>query len=311
MPDEDAVLPDPIGWRLLAIVALVGVVAVVGTVVAARRLLRPIGALTGAAHRMGEGDLGERVSVGGSDEIAVLAEAFNTMADSLEEQDRLRRIMTGDIAHELRTPLSNIRGYLEALREGVLEPTPEIIASLHDEAVLLQGLVDDLQDLALAEAGELRVVPEETDLVDLLERSLAPYRPRAEAAGISIDIEVDSPAHVAVDRGRMRQVVGNLLDNALRHTPSGGRVTVGLRREGGATLISVADTGPGIPQEHLPNVFERFYRADPSRHRATGGSGLGLAIARELVRAHGGEISVESRPGAGTIFTIRLPGAVE
>jgi two-component system sensor histidine kinase BaeS len=305
--DQGEALPDPIGWRLLAIVAGVALLAVVAAVIASRRLLQPIGALTDAAHRMESGDLGERVEVGGGDELATLAGAFNAMAGSLEEQDRLRRTLTGDIAHELRTPLSNLRGYLEAIHDGVLEPTPELIGSLHEEAQQLQRLVDDLQDLASAEAGELRVETTPTELLPLLDGVVQGHQRRAEEAGVGLELHAGAPVIVDLDPARVRQVIGNLIDNAIRHTPDGSRVDVEVALAGDHVLVAVADTGEGIPAEHLPHVFERFYRADTSRSRETGGSGLGLAIARELARAHGGDIEVESVPDAGSRFTVRLP----
>jgi two-component system sensor histidine kinase BaeS len=266
-----------------------------------------VGSLTAAARTMEQGDLSGRVPVAGGDEIATLAGAFNAMADSLERQDRLRRTLTSDIAHELRTPLSNIRGYLEAIREGVAAATPEVIASIHEEAVHLQGLIDDLQELALAEAGELPIRPVATDLGALLQAVVQAHRGRAESAGITLTCEVADAVTAAVDAARVRQAVANLLDNALRHTPAGGTVIVGIRRDGPWALLSVADTGGGIEPEHLPHVFERLYRADPARSRETGGGGLGLAIARALVRSHGGEVVAESDWGRGATFTVRLP----
>jgi len=304
---QDRVLPDPIGWQLLLIVGLVAAFAVTATVIVSRRVLGPVGALTAAARRMEGGDLWERVVVSGSDEIADLAGAFNSMAESLQTQDRLRKAMTGDIAHELRTPLSNIRGYLEAIEEGVVEPTPELISSLHEEAVLLQRLVDDLQDLALADADELRIASEPADLGDLLERTVHVHRATAEAAGVMLALNLSPGFTATIDRGRIRQVIGNLVDNAIRHTEPGGTVSVRLTGSDDHLEIAVADTGAGIAAEHLPHVFDRFYRADASRSRDTGGSGLGLAIAAELVRLHGGSIAVESEVGSGSVFRVSLP----
>jgi len=304
---QDRVLPDPIGWQLLLIVGLVAASAVMATVIVSRRVLGPVGALTAAARRMEGGDLGERVIVSGSDEIADLAGAFNSMAESLQTQDRLRKAMTGDIAHELRTPLSNIRGYLEAIEEGVVEPTPDLISSLHEEAVLLQRLVDDLQDLALADADELRIASEPADLGDLLEGTVHAHRVTADAAGVALALDVSPGVTATIDRGRIRQVIGNLVDNAIRHTDQGGMVSVVLTDYEDHLEIAVIDTGVGIPAEHLPHVFDRFYRVDASRSRDTGGSGLGLAIAAELVRLHGGSIDVESEVGNGSVFRVSLP----
>ena len=225
----------------------------------------------------------------------------------MQTQDRLRRAMTGDIAHELRTPLSNIRGYLEAMEEGVVDATPELIVSLHEEAILLQRLVDELQDLALAEADELQIAQEPTDLQALLEQTVQAHRAKAVAAGITLALEAAPGVTAEVDPGRIRQVIGNLLDNAIRHTDRGGMASVRLSEGGDHLEITVTDTGAGIPAEHLPHVFDRFYRVDMSRSRDTGGSGLGLAIAAELVRLHGGSIGVESEVGEGSLFRVRLP----
>jgi len=309
LPAEEGALPDPVGWRLVIVVALVAVVALAATLLFGRRILAPIGALTGAARRMESGDLAERVQVRGRDEFAELAGAFNAMAASLEEQDRLRRAMAADVAHELRTPLSNIRGYLEALQEGVAEPTPEVLDSLHEEAMHLQHLIDDLQVLSLAEAGELRMDLERADLGALAAQAVAAHQPAAEAAGVTLVSDAAAGAFAEVDRSRMRQVVANLVDNALRHTPEGGSIRVAVHSRDARVVLEVADTGPGIPPEHLPHVFDRFYRADPSRSRETGGSGLGLSIARELMRAQRGDLAVAPGAGGGTVFTGWLPVA--
>jgi two-component system sensor histidine kinase BaeS len=303
--DPEVVVGGP-GLPLLVAVGAVALLAVVVTGLASRRILGPIGDLTRAVRRMEEGDLSERVDAGGADEIGELAAAFNSMAASLEEQDRLRRTMTSDVAHELRTPLSNIRGYLEAMQEGVADPSAELIDSLHEEALHVQHLLDDLQYLSLAEAGELRITMDDVDLAGLAGRVVQAHQARAGAAGIELEIEAPASLHLQADAARLRQVVGNLLDNALRHTPAGGTVRVVVSSEEDAALLAVADTGSGIDAEHLPHVFDRFYRADSSRSRETGGSGLGLAIARELVRMHGGSIAVVSEPGEGTVFTVSL-----
>ena len=261
-----------------------------------------------------------------NDEIGDLARAFNAMADGLGRLEELRRNMVTDVAHELRTPLSNIRGYLEALRDSVVEPRQEIIESLHEEAMLLNRLVDDLQELSLAEAGQLRLVRQPVAPADVVNRATEAARAQAAAKGIvlQVDLPEDLPL-VDVDPQRIGQVLGNLLSNALTHTPSGGEVVVVARRrpepcpepsrrvvEGAKQSeveVSVSDTGEGIPPEHLPYVFERLYRADKSRSRATGGTGLGLSIARQLVVAHGGWIEVESEVGRWTQFTFTLPVA--
>ncbi|MGW2084699.1 sensor histidine kinase [Streptomyces sp. NPDC001880] len=286
----------------------VGVVlaAILGALLLSRAVLRPVRAMTLAAEGLGEGDLERRVPVSGQDEITQLGRAFNRMADSIQAGEDRQRRLTGDIAHELRTPLANLRGYLEALRDGVVEPTPELLDLLHEEALLQQRIVDDLQDLALAEAGALTYHRSEVDLRDLLEAARTAHRAHAGTAGVALEVEAPHPVYVTADADRLRQVVSNLVGNALRATPSGGRVTLALVPRGELAVVEVRDTGRGIPAEHLPHLFDRFWRADASRGRATGGSGLGLSIARQIVTDHQGTIDVASTVGVGTTFTIVL-----
>jgi signal transduction histidine kinase len=275
-----------------------------------RRILAPIEALTAAAQRLEAGDLSQRVEITSHDEIGDLAHAFNAMADGLARLEELRRNLVGDVAHELRTPLSNIRGYLEAIQDGVVEPGPDIVDSLYEEAMLLHRLVDDLQELALAEAGQLRLERRPVALADVVDRAVGAVHPRAEAGGITLRVDVaDDLPLVDVDPQRIGQVLRNLLDNALAHTPASGEIVVAASLAEHWIEVRVRDTGVGIAPEDLPYVFERFYRADRSRARATGGTGLGLAIARHWVEAHGGEIRVESAVGQGTCFTLTLPVA--
>jgi two-component system sensor histidine kinase BaeS len=292
---------------VLAAAALVAVLAIAGSLLLSRRVLRPIRALTSASRRLGAGDLSERVPVVGRDELAGLARSFNRMADSLQRGEERQRRLVADVAHELRTPLANLRGYLEALKDGVVAPDPELFASLHEEAVLQQRIVDDLQDLALAEAGTLVYHRSRVDLVELLEVCRTAHQAVAETAGVRLTATGDGPVPVHADPDRLRQVLGNLVGNALRATPAGGAVTLAAVRAGAWATVTVADTGTGIAPEHLPYVFDRFWRGDPARGRTTGGSGLGLAIARQIVTDHGGVITVASTPGTGTTFTIRLP----
>jgi signal transduction histidine kinase len=218
-----------------------------------------------------------------------------------------RRQMTADIAHELRTPLSLILGYAEALRDGVLPATLESHNIIHDEALRLSRLVDDLRALSLAEAGELPLTRRETAVAPLIEQVAAAHQPRAQQQGIALqtDLPADLPP-ITADPDRLKQVIVNLLDNALRHTPEGGQVTLSARQDGPELSIAVRDSGPGIASEDLPRVFDRFYRADKSRTR--GGSGLGLAIARSIAQAHGGRLTVDSQTGQGATFTLWLPG---
>ncbi|WP_308118465.1 sensor histidine kinase [Streptomonospora nanhaiensis] len=291
------------GVVLLVLLLTVGVSAAV-----AARLVRPVRDLTDAVRRMRAGAGSPRVPVRDSGEIGRLAEAFNEMSEHLERLEAQRRAMVSDVSHELRTPLSNLRGWLEAAQDGVAELEPERTALLVEQTILLQRIIDDLQDLALAEAGKLTLVPEPLDARDLVEQAVAGHR--LAAASAEVELVAAAPADEVVlvaDRVRMLQVLGNLLGNAVRHTPAGGRVTVRARAEDDSAVIEVADTGTGISPEHLPNVFDRFWRADKSRSRQTGGSGLGLAIVRNLVELHGGTVAVASAPGEGAVFTLRLP----
>ena len=293
--------------RTLATALGVLLLAALVTVFAGRRLVRPIQALTGAAQRMATGDRRARVPVSGNDEVSRLGHAFNAMASSIERNEQQRRVMVSDVAHELRTPLSNIRGYLEAGEDGVVPLDRTLIRSLLEETALLERLVSDLQELALADAGMLRLHREERDVTELAQQAVAAHRTQAEAAGVSLGLSASGPAIAEVDPARIRQALGNLVANAVKFTPAGGSVSVSVRGGGNGVELAVTDTGPGISPEHLPHLFDRFYRADPSRSRSTGGSGLGLAITKHLVEAHDGWVGVSSTPGRGSVFTIRLP----
>jgi two-component system sensor histidine kinase BaeS len=293
--------------RTLATALGVLLLAALVTALAGRRLVRPILALTGAAQRMAAGDRAARVPVSGNDEVSRLGHAFNAMASSIERNEQQRRVMVSDVAHELRTPLSNIRGYLEAGEDGVVPLDRTLIRSLLEETALLERLVSDLQELALADAGMLRLHPEERDVTELAQQAVAAHRTQAEAADVSLGLSATGPAIAVVDPARIRQALGNLVANAVKFTPAGGSVSVSVRGGREGVELSVTDTGPGIAPEHLPHLFDRFYRADPSRSRSTGGSGLGLAITKHLVEAHDGRVGVSSTPGRGSVFTIRLP----
>ncbi|WBQ05543.1 sensor histidine kinase [Kribbella sp. CA-293567] len=282
-------------------------IAALVMVFAGRRLVRPILALTGAAQRMTNGDHAARVPVSGRDEVARLGHAFNAMAESIQHHDHQRKAMVSDVAHELRTPLANIKGYLVASEDGVVPLDSALVTSLLEEAGLLERLVADLQDLALADAGKLRMHPELKDLSELAQQVVSAHRPAADAAGVTLTAEVTGPAPAVVDNARIRQALGNLVSNAIRFTPADGRVIVGVRRVGDGYKLTVTDNGTGIAEEHLPYLFDRFYRAEQSRSRTTGGSGLGLAITKHLVEAHRGTIAATSRLGHGSTFTIQLP----
>jgi two-component system sensor histidine kinase BaeS len=295
------------GIRITMALAAVLAVALLVTLLAGRRLVRPVRALTRAAQRMASGDRSTRVQAKGRDELARLGDAFNVMAESVEAYEQQRKVMVSDIAHELRNPLANVRGYLEGVGDGVVVLDMALVDSLLEESLLLQRLVDDLQDLALADAGRLRVHPEPLDAVELAEQVVSAKQPQALAGGVTLVVVAKEPAPVVADPARLRQALGNLVANALRYTPPGGSVAVRIDNDHTGVTVAVADTGTGIDPDHLPHLFDRFYRADSSRSRATGGSGLGLAIVRHLAEAHGGRVFVESTVGAGSTFTVWLP----
>ncbi len=293
---------------LLWAVAVAGVGGLLLVSLTSRRALRSVRALTFAARRMGAGDLTQRVEAGGRDEIGELSRTFNGMADALERAERQRRHLVADVAHELRTPLSNVQGYVEALRDGVLEPDAQTLATIHQQVLYLSELVEDLRLLADTEAGDFSLHRERGLLADALRECVEGVRARAEAKGVALASRLPANApEMSFDRTRLAQVVGNLLDNAIRHTPPGGSVSVEMDVGADTATVSIRDTGEGIPEEQLPFVFDRFYRVDPSRSRITGGAGLGLTIARQLVEAHGGTIRAESTPGQGAVFVIDLP----
>ncbi|MFD3976304.1 sensor histidine kinase [Streptomyces cyaneofuscatus] len=296
--------------KIAGAAALVLALTVGASVLAGARLVRPLHALTGAAQRMRDGQEHASVPVSGDDEIGRLAAAFNDMSAHRARLEEQRKAMVSDVAHELRTPLSNIRGWLEAAQDGLADPDPAFVSSLLEEAVQLQHIIDDLQDLAAADAGVLRLHPEPVRVGELLSQVAAAHQARAETAGVRLKVVGAAPApELRADPVRLRQAVGNLVSNAVRHTPAGGTVTLRAYGEGSGdtVVIEVVDTGTGIPADNLPYVFDRFWRAEKSRSRRTGGSGLGLAIVRKLAEAHGGTASATSTEGEGSAFTLRLP----
>ncbi|WP_323186774.1 HAMP domain-containing sensor histidine kinase [Streptomyces sp. NBC_00878] len=291
--------------RIVGAAALVLAVAATVTTLVGRRLVRPLRALIRAAQR--PADEAVRVPVTANDEIGLLSAAFNDLAERRQELEQLRKSMVNDVAHELRTPLTNIRSWLEAAQDGLTPANPELLALLLDEAVLLQHVIDDLRDLAAADAGRLVLHCEPLHVAELLEQVTAAHRGTADLAGVGLTIEAVEKLEVRADRVRLRQVIGNLVSNAVRHTPDGGSVVLRSRMEGDDLVVEVADSGTGIDPADLDHVFDRFWRADKSRNRQTGGSGLGLAIARKLTEAHDGTVSAASAPGLGSVFTVRLP----
>jgi signal transduction histidine kinase len=284
------------------------IIAILLAFLISRRVLAPVKALSQAARSYGKGDFSRRVDDKGEGELAELSHSFNSMADNLQRTQTLRRNMVADIAHELRTPLSNLKGYLEAINDGVVEPNKATITSLNDEATTLSHLVADLQELSLADAGELKMNFRPEDISALIHDTIAAIQPKAAVKNIVLSAFLTSPlSPVNVDAQRIRQVLNNLLENAIAHTPAKGKIDVIAREEGGMVFVTITDTGEGIPPNDLPMIFERFYRVDKSRTRTTGGSGLGLTIVKRLVEAHGGTIRVMSTVGKGTSFTFSLP----
>ncbi|MBK5229883.1 MAG: HAMP domain-containing protein [Thermoleophilia bacterium] len=271
-------------------------------------LARPLRRLTAAARKIQLGDLDARVVAGGTPEIRELSHAFNRLAETLEQEEQIRRHAAADVEHELRTPLAGIVSRIEAAQDGVLADEQANLGAMHTEALRLSRLVEDLGKLAEAQQPGLTLHKELVDLRELTRERALVYRDYLQAKGVTFDERL-STAHAYGDRGRIIQIVDNLLANALRYTDAGGVVTIAVDECDGEALIEVADSGIGIKSEDLPHIFERFWRGDPSRDRRIGGAGIGLAIVRELVRAHDGRIDVESRPGHGSRFRVTLPVA--
>jgi signal transduction histidine kinase len=279
-----------------------------------RSIGTPLANVMAAADAVADGDLSVSVPEHYPGEFGRLARSFNRMTRELARADEQRRSLTADVAHELRTPLHILQGNLEGLLDGVYHPSPEHIGEMLDETRRLARLVDDLQTISLAEAGQLPLHRESVDVAELIADVQTTFSGQAEARGLDLRLELADRAGglpaltIEADAGRLEQVLGNLVANALRHTPAGGTITLRADPDPDGVRIMVGDTGEGIPAENLPHIFDRFWSGDPARTHADGtGSGLGLAIARQLVQAHGGQIGVDSQPGQGTVFTIRLP----
>jgi signal transduction histidine kinase len=291
----------------LAAVGATAVSLILG-VILARSLTRPIQELTQATQAVAQGDLTQQVPVRSDDELGKLAVSFNQMSADLTKSRDLRRQMTADIAHDLRTPLSLILGHAEALSDGVLPQNPETFEVIHDEAQRLNRLVEDLRLLSLAEAGELPLTMALVSPQSLLERAVAAHLPVAQQKQIALALSASPQLpELMVDSDRMAQVLDNLLNNGLRHTPKNGRISLTATQTATAVQLKIQDSGPGMSEEELAHVFDRFYRADKSRQRHEGGSGLGLAIAKSIVENHNGRIWAESELGQGATFLIELP----
>lgn len=272
------------------------------------RISRPLSQLTEAARHIAEGAYGKRVDVTGYQEVERLGAAFNALSENLARNESLRKSMIADISHELRTPLASQRGYLEALEDGIIPFDRESLEVLARNNLLLSRLVEDLRQLALADAGQLELHPQALDIERALRQAAAGFELgfREKEVSVTFSLSRDLPK-VKADPERLSQVIGNLLQNALAYSPRGGDIVLAARHENDEVLVSVTDRGPGIAEEELSMIFERFYRIDRSRARESGGSGLGLSIARSLVEAHGGRIWAESEPGKRTTISFTLP----
>ena len=307
-PSEAQAMFDRYVSQVLLIGASVGIV--LGAFVAwwlLRRILRPLDRLTVASRAIASGDLAVRVPDPPDPELRGLAEAFNQMAATLERIEQLRRTLVENVAHELRTPLTSLQGYTEALADGVIEPTPDMLRTVHEEIVRLSHLVEELDQLARGERGEQAPARAEVDLSVIVQRAVAIASP--ELASRRISIRVEDPAslpRLIAEPDAIGQVVSNLMQNAARYTDDGGTVVVRLVAEGDWVRCEIENTGLGIPAGELPYIWERLYRVDPSRNRATGGSGIGLAIVRQIVEAHGGQVGARSGDGRTEIW-FRLP----
>jgi len=296
---------------LLVVGLAAGIFGVVGVLLLARKLLSPVRDLTNAAVRLGQGDLTQRVDVKGKDEISQLSMTFNSMAEALENSEHQRRNLISDVAHELRTPLSNMQGYVEAVRDGLLEPTTSTMKTLHEQTLQLTGLVEDLRILAQADSGNLALNSDYVDLDEILKELADSFGPRMESKAVNFSLVVEGELPMIYgDRLRINQILSNLLDNAANYTSEGEKISVSAAVSGSWVKIQVSDTGEGISEEGISRIFDRFYREDRSRNRSTGGSGLGLAITKQLVEAHNGTIKVESGLGLGSSFEVKFPVTV-
>jgi len=319
MPGMDVMMSGPIRsafqdavqTALVAAIVLAAVAALVVSAALSARLSRPIAELAAASRRIAAGHYAERVRAEGDDEIGELAGSFNTMAASLESTERRRLQLVGDVAHELRTPLTTLDGYLEGLEDAVVEPTQATWELLRTETARLSTLVDDLQDLWRAEARQLPLRSESIDAAQAVEAVRGRFAGPAAERGATVGLAPVGPGlRVMADPGRLSQILDNFVSNAIRYSPDGGSITVGARGHDGAVTFLVTDEGAGLTAEQAEQVFERFYRVDPSRSRALGGSGIGLAITRALAEAMGGSVAAASAgPGRGSTFSVTLPAA--
>jgi len=296
--------------RSLGIAALVAIaIAIALGFVVSKLITRPMQQLAFSARKIASGDLTQRVQHKSDDEVGEVSNAFNSMVEQLEQKEKSRKHLLADVAHELRNPLSIVQGNLEAWLDGVIKPTPEQIASVYDETVLLNRLITDLRELSLAEAGQLKLHLEKTDLKEIINAEVTGFQARCQEKSISLVSEViDGLPAVNADRDRIRQVLHNLLENALRYTPAEGSIKVKADLDKNQQItVSVSDSGSGIDRADLPFIFEHFYKADKSRQRGYGGAGIGLALVKKYVELHGGRVWVESEVGKGSVFHFTVP----
>ena len=302
-------LPRMLTRDTVILLATGGVLAIGGGIFLSRRMTAPLDELAGGAAAFGKGDFAHRVTPAGSTELVALATSFNQMAADLEEAEVLRSNLLADVAHELRTPLTVLQGNLRAMLDDVYPLDKTEVARLYDQTRHLNRLVDDLHVLAQAEARQLPLHLEPIDANQLVQSTAELYEALLETRGITLGVILpDIPSMIRADRARITQVLQNLLTNALRHTPPGGTINVKVGQASAAVQIAIGDNGDGIEAEHLPYVFNRFYRTDRARDRDSGGAGLGLALVQAIVESHGGQASVTSAGrGHGSTFTILLP----
>ncbi len=309
LPDNfESLLIERVNRASLLAALISGAVAIPLAFLLSAMILRPVFGLTRAAESLAAGDLSQRVIVRGNNELAVLASTFNQMADSLQAAKNRRQALTADIAHELRNPLAVQRAHLEALQDGIYAPTPENLDLILQQNQQLTYLVEDLRTLALADSGALSLHRRWMDLVDVCEAARERFLPQARQKNIALLVNCpETSIKAQVDRERLQQILDNLLQNAIRHTPEGGQINLTLDVVGDAARFAVHDSGSGIPETALPHIFDRFYRVDKGRDRVSGGTGLGLSIARKLAEVHGGTLTADNHPTGGAVFELVLP----
>ena len=297
---------------LWIVTLITAAVALVVGLVLTRQITRPVRALIAGVRRLAKGELDYRVEVRSHDEIGELADSFNSMATNLEKIEQSRQQLTADITHELRTPLTIIEGTVDGIIDGVFTADSEHLHTIKEQTGTLTNLIGDLRDISLAESGQLKLKRTQTNISELVNRVVSSHQVHLREKGISLELQdSSSKSELYIDPLRMEQVLTNLLTNAIRHTPSGGTISVSVSERADSLELSVADTGEGIAPEDLPHVFERFYRSGDSRTRREGGTGLGLAIVKQMVEIHGGTVGAKSTPGQGSTFTFSLPVRTE